>query len=57
LTKLQGDIDEANEHWDLHQGSDYSRKGLAGIDPKTATLTAMASSKLLEAAVKERVVL
>ena len=34
LTKLQGNMDKADEYRDLDQWSDYGRKGLAGIDPE-----------------------
>ena len=53
--KEKGDVYQADEYRHLYQRSDDGSEGTPEPMPNTATATAMASSKLLEAAVKERV--
>ena len=52
----QGDVDEPDQHRDLDERADDAGEGLAEATPKAAMATAMASSKLLPAAVKASVV-
>ena len=48
-------MDKINEHGHLNKRPDDSGKCLSGIDAEDCTATAMASSKLFDAAVKESV--
>ena len=53
--KAQRHVDQADQDRHFHQGTDDRGKSRPELMPKTATATAMASSKLLLAAVKDRV--
>ena len=54
--KVEGHIDQSDHHGHFRQGSDDGRECGPELIPNTETATAMASSKLLEAAVNESVV-
>ena len=53
--EVEGEIHQRDHHRYFYQRPDHCRERSAGVDANTDTVTAMANSKLFEAAVNESV--